>query len=115
MTPLNSENYLVEAGLTLHTLNKSNSSLVVVGFMKKRDTKDEGIIMIEHSSGEVLAINSKFAAQMKNKVTGKQIIQEELKLAAILPEVDLTLIGKEECQNSLLEIGHLTEEEMLEN
>ena len=44
---------------------------------------------------------------IKKKVTGKQIMQEELKLLALLPEINLNLFEKQEYQDSHLEIGNL--------
>ena len=48
---------------------------------------------------------------MKKKVTGRQIIQQELKISALLPEINLLSLEKEGFQESHLDNGNAIDEE----
>ena len=61
----------------------------------------------------MLAIDRNFSNFVKKKVTGKQIIQDELKLSNLLPEINLSLFKDQPFQDSQLEVGNLSGEEFI--
>jgi hypothetical protein len=90
-------------GLTLKVINDSSSSLIVAGFMRPIDQNEEAIIMVD-SDGIVLGIDQRFALMLNNRFSGKQIVQEEQRLANLLPEVRLSRLEQQEFQDSYLEV-----------
>lgn len=54
--------------------------------------------MYSATNGEILGIDANFMAIMNNKLTGKQVVQEEVKLSVLLPELNLELLEKEGIQ-----------------
>lgn len=109
VTPLTSEGVLVEVGLRLHPVSDSQASLLVVGFMDRREDSGEAIAMVDSHSGVLLAIDARFVAMLKNKVNGKQVATEEVRLSSLFPELDLAKLEKEGTQDSFLEVEHLCE------
>lgn len=58
----------------------------------------KGLLMYSATNGEILGIDANFMAIMNNKLTGKQVVQEEVKLSVLLPELNLELLEKEGIQ-----------------
>ena len=92
MTPLSINNLLVEVCLTLHLFSNNKSSLVVVGFMSKYEDSEDRLLMVDSNSGNVLAINHQFSQLVKNKITGNQVIQDDIRLSSVLPELNMSLL-----------------------
>jgi hypothetical protein len=66
---------------------------VIIGFMKKIEADPlKGMIMYSATNGEILGIDNNFVSLMNNRVTGKQIIQEEVRLNVLIPEINLELL-----------------------
>lgn len=61
--------------------------------MRTKSDNNEGLIMVDGNSGELLGINKVFSTMVNSKITGKQVVSEEIKLASIFPEVNLSLLG----------------------
>lgn len=66
-----------------------DSSLVMGGVLRRRQRGQEGLIMVEGITGEILGVDKNFVKLMREKITGKQIAQEEIRLSAYLPEVNI--------------------------
>jgi len=48
--------------------------------------------MVSVSTGEVLGVDSYFLTMMNNKLSSKQIAQEEIRLNALIPEINIELL-----------------------
>jgi hypothetical protein len=48
---------------------------------------------------------------MNYKLSGKQVVQEEIKLASIMPELSLELLEKERSARTVLEVGNANEQD----
>ena len=79
----------MELGLSLQMFTALDGSLVMGGILRKRSRGLEGLIMVEGLTGEILGVDKNFVKLMRDKVTGKQIIQEEVRLSAYLPEANI--------------------------
>lgn len=66
--------------------------------------------MFSGKNGEILAVNKMFTSIVNNRITGKQIIQEEIRLASILPEITVDQLEKGEEIITFLEVGSSVEE-----
>jgi hypothetical protein len=44
-------------------------------------------------------------------LSGKQLVQEEIKLASIMPELNLQLLEKERVAKTVLEVGNANQQE----
>lgn len=53
---LNSDNFLVEVGLSLQVI-ASCDSLQIVGFLRKKENSGSGLLMVEMNTGEILGID----------------------------------------------------------
>lgn len=53
---LNSDNFLVEVGLSLQVI-ASCDSLQIVGFLRKKENSGCGLLMVEMTTGEILGID----------------------------------------------------------
>ena len=67
--------------------------------------------MISVSTGEVLGVDSYFLTMMNNKLSSKQVVQEEIRLNALIPEINIELLQKLGVQNTLLSVGNMAGEE----
>jgi len=56
--------------------------------MKGREANEEAIVMVD-SNGVLLAIDANFEAKLKHKIKAKQIINEEIKLNSLFPELNM--------------------------
>jgi hypothetical protein len=45
------------------------------GVIRKRVPGQEGVIMVEGHTGEILGVDKNFVKLMREKITGKQIVQ----------------------------------------
>ena len=61
--------------------------------------------MFSGKNGEILAVNKTFTNIVNNKITGKQILQEEVRLASILPELTVDHLETGEEIITFLEVG----------
>jgi len=111
VTPLTNEGFLVEVGLRLHPVADVEGSLLVVGFMSKREDNGEAIVMVDSNSGVFQAIDSRFSGMLRHKVSGKQVVTEEVRISSLFPELNMARLEREGSQDSLLEVEHLCEEE----
>ncbi len=79
--------------LTARVMATTESALAVVGFMKtvlkSGEEKQKGLLMFSLNNAMILGVDSQFEKIMNKKVTGKQIIQDEIKLTSIMPELNL--------------------------
>lgn len=90
VTALNKNSLLVDISLSVRILSSSQSDLAIVGFMKRIPTEANiGLIMCSLSNGEVLGIDENFVEMMNRRLTGKQVVQEEVRLTVIMPELVL--------------------------
>jgi len=75
--------------LSVRMMASDHNSLHIIGIMNKMDENPKGLLMINMNSGEALAANARFMRMGKNKVSPKQLIQEEVKLQTLTPEINL--------------------------
>jgi hypothetical protein len=66
--------------------------------------------MFSGKNGEILAVDKIFTNIVNNRITGKQILQEEVRLASILPEVTIDQLEKGEEITTFLEVGSSIDE-----
>jgi PAS domain S-box-containing protein len=112
VTALNRHSLLVEINLSVRILNSTQSDLAIVGFMKRINAEPyRGLVMYSATNGEVLGIDENFVEMMNKRLTGKQVAQEEIRLAVLAPELNMELLEKELEQETLLEVGSSLEEE----
>jgi hypothetical protein len=118
ITALNKDSLLVEMKLTVRMMTSTQSALVIVGFMKKTlkepEEKESGLLMFSLNTSEILGIDAQFEKLMNYKLSGKQLVQEEVKLASIMPELNLELLEKERCLKTVLEVGNANQQDEMD-
>lgn len=118
VTALNKDALLVEIKLTVRMMTSSQSALTIVGFMKelpKEKGEDQsGLLMFSLNTSEILAIDAQFEKLMNYKISGKQLVQEEIKLASIMPELSIELLEKERTARTVLEVGNANEQDEID-
>lgn len=111
VTALDINSLLVQLNLTVRLLNSIKSDLALVGFVYKIQKKiEKGLIMFSGKNGQILAVNKIFTNIVNNKITGKQILQEEVRLASILPEITLDQLETNAEMVTFLEVGSSIDE-----
>jgi hypothetical protein len=70
--------------------------------------------MFSLNSSEILGIDAQFEKLMNYKLSGKQLAQEEIKLASIMPELNLELLERERVARSVLEVGNANQQEEMD-
>ena len=87
----------------------SEGSLLVAGFLSKKCSNTENaVLMVDSETGKILAVDSNFVTLTQRKISGKQVIQEDLYISSLLPEVDLSQLSCKDCQSSLLQTVNTT-------
>jgi hypothetical protein len=89
---LDSEIMLVETGLNLQIITSVSNSLLIAGFLRKVEDNGKGILLVDPEKGDVVGLNRNFAALTKDKFTGRLVVQEEVKVTSLLPQIDLNSI-----------------------
>lgn len=109
---LNKSSLLIEIKLTVRMITNAQNSLVIVGFMRRIPSEPrKGLLMLASISGEVLGVDQYFLKIMNYKINPKQVVQEEVRIGALMPEANLDLLEKEGSIVTVLEVGNMADEE----
>lgn len=65
--------------------------------------------MMEATTGQILGINKYFGNLIKNKISGKQVVQEDMRIYTLLPEINLAAMEKEGFQDTMLERAYIAD------
>lgn len=98
---------LQQLHLTVRLMSSPDNALVIVGFMRRAEESDAGLLMVSVSSGDVLGADGQFLRLVGGRLTAKQIAQEEVRLAGLMPEMDLQRLEEEGSQLTVLEVGNI--------
>jgi hypothetical protein len=77
--------------------------------MRRAEEGEAGLLMVSVTSGDVLGADGQFLRLIGGRLTGKQIAQEEVRLASLMPEIDLQRLEEEGSQLTVLEVENMVE------